>query len=164
LTEKITDPKKTRKRAMDLLARREHSRLELYQKLKQKKFEPNIINAELDKLSNEGLQSDERFAEAFLRSRVDKGKGPNIILSELLQRGVDEILVSNVLESISEGQWCEVAYETMNKKLGNESELDYDKQLKLMKFLNNRGFTRSQIEKAKNLLIEKSTARSNENE
>ena len=149
---------------MDLLARREHSRLELYQKLKQKKFEPNIINTELDKLSDEGLQSDERFAEAFLRSRVDKGKGPNIILSELLQRGVDEILVSNVLESISEGQWCEVAYETMNKKLGNESELDYDKQLKLMKFLNNRGFTRSQIERAKNLLSEKRTARSNENE
>ena len=149
---------------MDLLARREHSRLELYQKLKKKKFEPNIINAELDKLSDEGLQSDERFAEAFLRSRIDKGKGPNIILSELLQRGVDELLVSNVLESISEGQWCEVAYETMNKKLGNESELDYDKQLKLMKFLNNRGFTRSQIERAKNLLSEKSTARSNENE
>ena len=149
---------------MDLLARREHSRLELYQKLKKKKFEPNIINAELDKLSDEGLQSDERFAEAFLRSRIDKGKGPNIILSELLQKGVDELLVSNVLESISEGQWCEVAYETMNKKLGNESELDYDKQLKLMKFLNNRGFTRSQIERAKNLLSEKSTARSNENE
>tara|TARA_B100002051_G_scaffold54156_1_gene49641 strand:- start:33 stop:482 length:450 start_codon:yes stop_codon:yes gene_type:complete len=149
---------------MDLLARREHSRLELYQKLKQKKFEPNIINTELDKLSNEGLQSDERFAEAFLRSRIDKGKGPNIILSELLQRGVDELLVSNVLESISEGQWCEVAYETMNKKLGNESELDYDKQLKLMKFLNNRGFTRSQIERAKNLLSEKRTAKSNENE
>ena len=149
---------------MDLLARREHSRLELYQKLKQKKFEPNIINTELDKLSDEGLQSDERFAEAFLRARIDKGKGPNIILSELLQRGVDELLVSNVLESISEGQWCEVAYETMNKKLGNESELDYDKQLKLMKFLNNRGFTRSQIERAKNLLSEKRTARSNENE
>jgi len=149
---------------MDLLARREHSRLELYQKLKQKKFEPNIINAELDKLSDEGLQSDERFAEAFTRSRINKGKGPNIILSELLQRGVDELLVSNVLESISEWQWCEVAYETMNKKLGNESELDYDKQLKLMKFLNNRGFTRSQIDRAKNLLSEKSTARSNENE
>ncbi|HAH67189.1 MAG TPA: hypothetical protein DCL68_01495, partial [Gammaproteobacteria bacterium] len=121
-------------------------------------------NAELDKLSDEGLQSDERFAEAFTRSRINKGKGPNIILSELLQRGVDELLVSNVLESISEWQWCEVAYETMNKKLGNESELDYDKQLKLMKFLNNRGFTRSQIEKAKNLLSEKSTERSNENE
>jgi SOS response regulatory protein OraA/RecX len=43
----------------------------------------------------------------------------------------------------------------MNKKLGNEAELDYDKQLKLMKFLSNRGFTRSQIEKAKNLLRQK---------
>ena len=137
---------------MDLLARREHSRLELYQKLKKKQFEPSIINAELDKLSTEDLQSDERFAEAFLRSRIEKGKGPNAILSELLQRGVDELLASNILDSITEGQWCEMAYQTMNKKLGNESELDYDKQLKLMKFLNYRGFTRSQIEKAKDLL------------
>ena len=137
---------------MDLLARREHSRHELYQKLKKKQFEPSIINAELDKLSNEDLQSDERFAEAFIRSRIEKGKGPNTILSELLQRGVDELLASNVLDSITEGQWCEMAFQTMNKKLGNESELDYDKQLKLMKFLNYRGFTRSQIEKAKDLL------------
>ena len=137
---------------MDLLARREHSRLELYQKLKKKQFEPSIINTELDKLSTEDLQSDERFAEAFLRSRIEKGKGPNAILSELLQRGVDELLASNILDSITEGQWCEMAYQTMNKKLGNESELDYDKQLKLMKFLNYRGFTRSQIEKAKDLL------------
>ena len=58
---------------MDFLARREHSRLELYQKLKQRQFEPDVINSELSKLLDEGLQSDERFAEAFLRSRIDKG-------------------------------------------------------------------------------------------
>ena len=140
---------------MDFLARREHSRLELYQKLKQRQFEPDVINSELSKLLDEGLQSDERFAEAFLRSRIDKGKGPNIILSELSQRGVDELLASNVIGSISEEEWNDLAYSTMNKKLGNEAELDYDKQLKLMKFLSNRGFTRSQIEKAKNLLRQK---------
>ena len=155
MTEKITDPAKTRKKAMDFLARREHSRLELYQKLKQRQFEPDVINSELSKLLDEGLQSDERFAEAFLRSRIDKGKGPNIILSELSQRGVDELLASNVIGSISEEEWNDLAYTTMNKKLGNEAELDYDKQLKLMKFLSNRGFTRSQIEKAKNLLRQK---------
>ena len=155
MTEKTTDPAKTRKKAMDFLARREHSRLELYQKLKQRQFEPDVINSELSKLLDEGLQSDERFAEAFLRSRIDKGKGPNIILSELSQRGVDELLASNVIGSISEEEWNDLAYRTMNKKLGNEAELDYDKQLKLMKFLSNRGFTRSQIEKAKNLLRQK---------
>ncbi len=155
MTEKITDPAKTRKKAMDFLARREHSRLELYQKLKQRQFEPDVINSELSKLLDEGLQSDERFAEAFLRSRIDKGKGPNIILSELSQRGVDELLASNVIGSISEEEWNDLAYRTMNKKLGNGAELDYDKQLKLMKFLSNRGFTRSQIEKAKNLLRQK---------
>ena len=145
MTEKITDPAKTRKKAMDLLARREHSRLELYQKLKQRQFEPDVINSELNKLLDEGLQSDERFAEAFLRSRIDKGKGPNIILSELSQRGIDELIASNVISNITDEEWNDLAYEAMNKKLRNEAELDYDKQLKLMKFLSNRGFTRSQI-------------------
>ena len=162
MTEKITDPVKTRKKAMDLLARREHSRLELYQKLKQRQFEPDVINSELDKLLDEGLQSDERFAEAFLRSRIDKGKGPNIILSELSQRGIDELIASNVISNITDEEWNDLAYEAMNKKLRNEAELDYDKQLKLMKFLSNRGFTRSQIEKAKNLL-KKNLAGLNEN-
>ena len=162
MTEKITDPAKTRKKAIDFLARREHSRLELYQKLKQRQFEPDVINSELSKLLDEGLQSDERFAEAFLRSRIDKGKGPNIILSELSQRGIDELIASNVISNITDEEWNDLAYEAMNKKLRNEAELDYDKQLKLMKFLSNRGFTRSQIEKAKNLL-KKNLAGLNEN-
>ena len=117
---------------------------------------------ELNKLLDEGLQSDERFAEAFLRSRIDKGKGPNIILSELSQRGIDELIASNVISNITDEEWNDLAYEAMNKKLRNEAELDYDKQLKLMKFLSNRGFTRSQIEKAKNLL-KKNLAGLNEN-
>ena len=162
MTEQITDQALARKKAMDLLARREHSRLELYRKLQQRKFASHIINSELDKLIDEDLLSDERFAEAYLRSRFERGKGPNIIFSELLQRGVNEVLVNHALEGISEEQWCELAYETMHKKLGNETELDYDKQLKLMKFLSYRGFTRSQIEKAKDLLRKK-LIRNNEN-
>ena len=163
MTEQITDQALARKKAMDLLARREHSRLELYQKLKQRKFETHVINSELDKLIDEDLLSDERYAEAYLRSRFERGKGPNIILSELLQRGVNELLANHALEGISEEQWCELAYETMNKKLRNETELDYDKQLKLMKFLSYRGFTRDQIEKAKDLLNKKKLTRNNEN-
>lgn len=163
MTEKITDELEARKKAMDLLARREHSRFELSQKLKQRHFHGCVINSEIDKLADEGLQSDERFAEAFLRSRISKGKGPNIIHSELLQRGVDESIVSNALENITEEQWYQLAYEIMNKKLGKDAELDYHNQLKLMKFLNYRGFTRNQIEKAKNLLSKHNLTESDEN-
>ena len=76
---------------------------------------------------------------------------------------MNELLANHALEGISEEQWCELAYETMNKKLRNETELDYDKQLKLMKFLSYRGFTRDQIEKAKDLLNKKKLTRNNEN-
>ena len=33
----------------------------------------------------------------------------------------------------------------IEKKLGNNQQLDYDNQLKMMKFLNNRGFTIDQV-------------------
>jgi SOS response regulatory protein OraA/RecX len=50
----------------------------------------------------------------------------------------------------------------MNKKMGYNKELDYHKQLKLMKFLTYRGFTRDQIEKAKYLLSDNNSTDINE--
>ena len=148
MTEKITDPAKTRKKAMDFLVE-----VSALKKINLDKLKESIL------LQSEILDLKASFTDmargVVIESKIDKGKGPNIILSELSQRGVDELLASNVIGSISEEEWNDLAYRTMNKKLGNEAELDYDKQLKLMKFLSNRGFTRSQIEKAKNLLRQK---------
>ena len=39
----------------------------------------------------------------------------------------------------------ESAEQVVEKKLGNAKQLDYDNQLKMMKFLNNRGFTIEQV-------------------
>ena len=162
MTEKITDSNQIRKKAMDLLATREHSRLELSRKLKQRYLDVHLINSVIDLLIEENLQSDERFTEAYLRSRIEKGKGPNIIFSELLQKGIDESLASSILGTISEEEWCKLASSVMNKKLGYNKELDYHKQLKLMKFLTYRGFTRDQIEKAKYLLSDNNSTDINE--
>ena len=66
---------KIRIAAMDLLTGREFSRAELATKLN-KRFDNHPSIAEvLVKITEEGLQSDKRFAEAFVRSRIYRGHG-----------------------------------------------------------------------------------------
>ena len=74
-------------KALNYLARREHSRLELKRKLSQ--FSDNIddINAVLDKLDDKKLQSDERFSESFIHSKASK-YGQERLKETLKQKGV----------------------------------------------------------------------------
>ena len=51
-----------------------------------------VIERVIDSLIADGVLSDERFAESFVRSRIERGAGPVKIRAELRQRGVsDEI-------------------------------------------------------------------------
>ena len=145
MSESPSENKIIRKKAMDYLSRREHSRYELYKKISTHNFNKDLINQELDLLIRDGLLSDERFVEAFIHSRKKNGKGPLKISAELQQRGADESLINKYIEEIENSEWLDSAKQVVEKKLGNNQQLDYDNQLKMMKFLNNRGFTIDQV-------------------
>ena len=145
MSESPSENKIIRKKAMDYLSRREHSRYELYKKISTHNFNKDLINQELDLLIRDGLLSDERFVEAFIHSRKKNGKGPLKISAELQQRGADQSLINKYIEEIENSEWLESAKQVVEKKLGNNQQLDYDNQLKMMKFLNNRGFTIDQV-------------------
>jgi regulatory protein len=145
LSESPSEKKIIRKKAMDYLSRREHSRYELYKKISAHNFDRDLINQELDLLIEDGLLSDERFVETFIYFRKKKGKGPLKISSELRDRGADESLINKYIEEIENSEWLDSAKQVAEKKLGNNQQLDYDNQLKMMKFLNNRGFTIDQV-------------------
>ena len=145
MSESPSEKKIIRKKAMDYLSRREHSRYELYKKISAHNFDRELINQELDLLIEDGLLSDERFVETFIYFRKKKGKGPLKISSELRDRGADESLISKYIEEIENSEWLDSAKQVAEKKLGNNQQLDYDNQLKMMKFLNNRGFTIDQV-------------------
>jgi len=81
------DAIEARKKAMDLLARREHARGELERKLAAAGFDADIAADVLQRLADEGLQSDRRFVESFVQSRINQGKGPLRIHADLGQRG-----------------------------------------------------------------------------
>lgn len=134
-----------RVRAMDLLARREHSRLELQQKLCAKLPEhSDLVTTVIEGLQQDQLQSDERFTEAFVSSRVKKGQGPHRISLELQQRGVSPSIIGHILDEGS-FDWYQLANDVLMKKYGNKPCLDFKEQAKRKKFLHYRGFNSEHI-------------------
>jgi len=129
-----------RNTAMDLLSRREHSRVELVSKLKQRQFSEQEISQALDRLQQEGLQSDQRFAENFMYYRAKKGCGPVRIRLELIQKGIHEDDI-DVLLSDLEHSWDEAMQQQREKKFGPDIPVDYKEKMKQARFLQNRGFS-----------------------
>ncbi|MEM7565176.1 MAG: regulatory protein RecX [Pseudomonadota bacterium] len=129
-----------RNKAMDLLARREHSEKELRQKLKTREFDTDEIETALQKLIEDGLLSDERFAESYVNHRVNAGLGPMKIRFELRQKGINDALAETCLSAFS-GQWNSLMRETRERKFGKSIPDDYKDQMKQARFLQNRGFS-----------------------
>jgi len=129
-----------RRIGMDFLARREHSEHELRQKLEARADDSDEVEAVLDKLKDEGLQSDERFTEAYVHHRVNAGIGPLKIRYELRQKGIDESLADAILEPMAE-HWDDMMRAQRVRKYGDKIPDDYARRMKQARFLQNRGFS-----------------------
>ena len=129
-----------RRIAMDFLARREHSQQELLKKLAARADDADEVQTVLQKLKLEGLQSDERFTEAYIHHRVNAGIGPLKIRYELRQKGIDESLAETFLEPLAE-EWDDMMREQRVRKYGNTIPGDYGERMKQARFLQNRGFS-----------------------
>jgi regulatory protein len=133
-----------RKIAMDLLAYREHSRLELRNKLLLREFDPDSIEQTLNGLIRDNLLNDQRFAEAYTKMRARRGFGPIRIRQELSERGVSSDIINEALQS-AELDWWQLALEQKQKKFGTEVPRDFPERAKKMRFLQYRGFDNEQI-------------------
>lgn len=71
-----------------LLSRREYSRFQIAQKLRQKEYPDDVAMAVLDWLEEMGLQSDRRFMEMDVRRRLASGKGPAYVRRALSVAGI----------------------------------------------------------------------------
>lgn len=151
LLSRADSSKLLRKKAMDLLARREHAVGELQRKLlahvdgraRAKNIDASVIGEVLGKLQNEGLVSDERFTEAFVRYRSNNGYGPQRIQSELRERGVNEKIVENHLD-FGDSQWFDRALSVRDKRFGTKKPKDFKERARQARFLQYRGFTTDQ--------------------
>ncbi|WP_136247383.1 regulatory protein RecX [Halomonas borealis] len=134
--------------AIRLLARREYAWAELRARLVAKGHDPAEVEAGLTALAEQGLQSDARFAESFLRSRVMRGQGPVRIRAELSRRGVDEATARHAFdEAGGEVDWFELAAEALARRFPGPGE-GVRERARRERFLAGRGFEFDQLRHA----------------
>lgn len=129
---------------MNYLARREHAASELRDKLARRFDAPALIEEVVSRLTEQKLQCDERFTEAFVTMRMRQGKGPVRILQELQQKGVASELSEAYLD-VSDSEWRDLAREVRAKRFGSELPDVPKEKAKQMRFLQYRGFTAEQV-------------------
>ena len=143
---------KLRDKAYRLLARREHSAVELRRKLL---FAPNKERADcpeqvqrvtrlLAELAERGAQSDSRFAEQRCRQCHASGRGPVKLRHILTEHRIDQSLVAQAMAKY-EPRWQALAAEVRLKKFGDAQPSSYRDWSKQARFLQQRGFTGDQI-------------------
>lgn len=107
--------------ALRFLAQREHGHAELIAKLCQRypdaRAQAVLIVAALNE---KGYQSDLRFAQAFLRARMQRGYGPRAIAFMLQQKGVEKPLISRCIADYSVVDWVAVMQSWWAKHAGRK--------------------------------------------
>jgi len=142
------------------LAMREHSEKQIRQKLLKKAYDQAIISSCVAYLRNENWLSDERFCNAFIRSRIDKEQGLQRILYELHQQNIQDSIIQEQIEQ-ENINWQEVCDKVLLKKISNRPANDFaDEKVskgkkynpkdrkKITNFLIFRGFSTEEINTA----------------
>jgi regulatory protein len=127
-----------RQKAVALLARREHTRAELARKLAPHGTADEIETV-IANLQSANLQSDARFAEAYLRSQ-SRRLGPARLRQTLKQKGVDADTVSMQMDAANLPDELQQARDVWARKFGN-APADVKEWGKQARFLQARGFS-----------------------
>lgn len=131
--------------AMSLLSRREHSAGELKKKLSQKYGVENLVIEAVDRLTEQNLQNDERFTEAFVGMRQRQGKGSVLIKMELREKCVAPALIDHYVNEY-DPIWVQLAQQAYRKRFGSIENLGAQEKAKRMRFLHSRGFAAQHIQ------------------
>lgn len=94
----------TYQRALNLLARRDHSRAELKKKLVAKGCPVGQVDDALERLTRQGYLDDKRFAERWAESALASGRCFGVrLLLELQRRGVSRDVASEAVAAATVG-------------------------------------------------------------
>ena len=145
----LDEPKAIRLKIMDFLSRREHSSREILKKMSNRVESKEMLLDSIKELVDDGLLSDERFAESYFQSRKNRGYGPLRIRNELKQKGVGDQIFFTLSNEVN---WHKYALEALRKKINGDLPTEIKGVLKLKRFLNYRGFDFQDIDRAFELL------------
>jgi regulatory protein len=134
-------------KAVAYLARREHCRFELRQKLLTKGFASDEVDMVLDRLESLDLLSEARYVEAMVRHRSNLGYGALRIRRQLQEMKIADTLISYYLEQYD---WFQLLRDVWMKKFNGILPTDIKTRQKQVNFLSYRGFSMYNIQRLLN--------------
>lgn len=128
--------------AQDILSRRDHSESEVRAKLAKKDLGQQVIEETIAWLKDKHLIDDKRYARGYVESILrTKAVGRKWVYSKLKQRGVDEQVITAVLDELLspevEGEQLKKAALAWKRSHARHA----DDPQRLRRFLGSRGFT-----------------------
>ena len=139
------------------LSNRNHSKLELAQKLRKKKYRKELIDEIILELTEKDYLNDERFANEYFNAKLKRNIGPRKIKAGLYQKGVDRevielVEVNNFDDQILFENATKVALKKYNQLKVRQIDQIKIKQ-KLYSFLISKGYSSDIINKVLQNLI-----------
>lgn len=127
--------------SLRLLNFRPRSSTEIRHKLTEKGFEPDVIDLTLQRLLENGLLDDARFAKNWVESRsMSHPRGRRVLALELKQKGIAEEVIQTTLEKTNDEE--DLAYQSGQKqarKLVGLEKMEFRNRLGA--YLARRGFS-----------------------
>lgn len=131
-----------RDQALVYLSMREHNRRELALKLRSKDYPSDEIERTLDELEDDGLLSEVRYVQVFVRSNNRRHpEGKAVVFQRLASKGADREVSRQVLDEIYTGDYArslvQQARALITKKGRATTEDEIRFELKKLGFSNN---------------------------
>ncbi len=121
-------------RALKFLGYRVRSEQEMRDYLLRKEVDQKTIDQTIKLLIKQGQLNDQEFARVWIKDRQAKLKGPRLIYSELVKKGIGkEIIETGLKKWYNSKQERKIAQKAFEKKAGQEKE-------KIFQYLMRRGF------------------------
>ncbi|WP_408071014.1 regulatory protein RecX [Butyrivibrio sp. JL13D10] len=147
-------PKRAKKRAMNLLQKRDYTEYKLREKMKEGCYTEAVINDTVEYLKSYRYLDDERYADEYIRYHQEL-RSKNRIRQDLLQKGIDSELIDNLMSSAYEDNEQDpelsLCINLLKKKHYDKDNMSYEEKQKIMAFLYRKGFGNSVINRAMSL-------------
>lgn len=123
-----------------LLSAREYSEHKLREKLREKKFPANEADDAINELKERGYLREHVYAEARIKGFMHKGYSVNYIRQKLAQERVvvTEEAIQDVFDEYRMTEEDQIKH-LAKKKVGMKTDLDFDQQGKVLRYIISKG-------------------------
>ena len=133
-----------REYSLKLITIKDRTKKEIYEKLRQKGYDENIIMQEILFLEEYGYINDSNYAQRFINDCVNIKKwGEKRIYSELIRKGIDREIIDNLLNIDNEE---ETLMNEFQKRFKNSDLSNIKERRRIFSYFMRRGFKSSSVQ------------------